>query len=457
MSPTGGKPIVVVGDVLLDRDLDGTASRLSPDAPVPVVEDIRENTRPGGAGLAALLAAQDAPDVVLITPLGADDTSRMLRELLTPQIRLVELPLPTRPAEKTRVRAGGHPLVRLDHSPPGTVGEPGPQVEQALADARAVLVADYGRGTTAQPRMRALLTDAARRVPLVWDPHPRGAEPVPHTRLICPNLKEALEWCGAEGDDRAAAARSAQELTRRYQAGGVAVTLGGKGALLSFGHGAPLVFPAEPVSHNDTCGAGDRFAAALVCELAAGALPSEAVESAVRAATEFVADGAASSLHYTPAERPARDPAAATRARGGTVVATGGCFDVLHAGHVGMLRAARALGDCLIVCLNSDASVRRAKGAGRPVNSAADRAAVLSALDCVDAVEIFEEDTPEEILCRLRPDVWVKGGDYTIEELPEASVIASWGGETVILPYLAGRSTTAILDRWRGGAEARRR
>jgi rfaE bifunctional protein nucleotidyltransferase chain/domain len=133
-------------------------------------------------------------------------------------------------------------------------------------------------------------------------------------------------------------------------------------------------------------------------------------------------------------------------------VATGGCFDVLHAGHVGMLRAARALGDCLVVCLNSDASVRRAKGADRPVNSAADRAAVLSALDCVDAVEIFEEDTPEEILRRLRPDVWAKGGDYTIEELPEAKVVASWGGETVVLPYLAGRSTTAILARWRGAA-----
>jgi rfaE bifunctional protein nucleotidyltransferase chain/domain/rfaE bifunctional protein kinase chain/domain len=446
---TGRKPIVIVGDVLLDRDLDGHASRLSPDAPVPVVEGIQEHTRPGGAGLAALLAAEDAQDVVLIAPLGTDDTSRILRELLRPQVRLVGLPLPACPAEKTRIRAGGHPLVRLDRSTPGTVGEPGPQVEQVLADARAVLVADYGRGAAAQPRMRALLTAAARRVPLVWDPHPRGPDPVPHARVICPNLREALEWCGAEGDDRAAAAYCAQELVRRHQAGSVAVTLGGEGALMSFGHGAPLVFPAEPVSHSDTCGAGDRFAATLVCALATGALPSEAVESAVRAATDFVARGGASSLHCAPASQPSRDPVASTRARGGTVVATGGCFDVLHAGHVGMLRAARALGDCLIVCLNSDASVRRAKGADRPVNSAADRAAVLSALGCVDAVEVFEEDIPEQILRRLRPDVWVKGGDYTIEELPESSVVASWGGQTVVLPYLPGHSTTEILSRWR--------
>jgi rfaE bifunctional protein nucleotidyltransferase chain/domain/rfaE bifunctional protein kinase chain/domain len=446
---TGRKPIVIVGDVLLDRDLDGHASRLSPDAPVPVVEGIQEHIRPGGAGLAALLAAEDVPDIVLIAPLGTDDTSDTLRELLTPHVRLVELPLRARPAEKTRIRAGGHPLVRLDRSTPGAVGEPGPRVEKALTDARAVLVADYGRGAAAQPRMRALLAAAARRVPLVWDPHPRGAEPVPHARVICPNLKEALEWCGAEGEDRAAAAGSAQELTRRYQAGSVAVTLGGQGALLSFGHGTPLMFPAEPVPHSDTCGAGDRFAATLVCELASGALPSEAVQSAVRAATDFVARGGASSLYCAPAARPSRDQAASTRARGGTVVATGGCFDVLHAGHVGMLRAARALGDCLIVCVNSDASVRRAKGADRPVNSAADRAAVLSALECVDAVEIFEEDTPEEILRRLQPDVWVKGGDYTIEELPEASVVTSWGGQTVVLPYLPGRSTTEILARWR--------
>jgi D-beta-D-heptose 7-phosphate kinase/D-beta-D-heptose 1-phosphate adenosyltransferase len=140
---------------------------------------------------------------------------------------------------------------------------------------------------------------------------------------------------------------------------------------------------------------------------------------------------------------------AAVRARGGTVVATGGCFDVLHAGHVAMLRAARALGDCLVVCLNSDASVRRTKGPDRPVNPAADRAAVLSALECVDAVQIFDEDTPVELLTRLRPDIWAKGGDYTIEQLPEASVVASWGAQTVLLPYLADRSSTSILARTR--------
>jgi rfaE bifunctional protein nucleotidyltransferase chain/domain len=131
-------------------------------------------------------------------------------------------------------------------------------------------------------------------------------------------------------------------------------------------------------------------------------------------------------------------------AAGGTVVAAGGCFDLLHAGHVSLLQAARSLGDCLIVCLNSDESVRRLKGEGRPLNPAADRVSVLSALHCVDAVLVFGEDTPSAALQRLRPDVWVKGGDYEGQVLPEAALLSTWGGQAVTVPYLAGRSTTQL-------------
>jgi D-beta-D-heptose 7-phosphate kinase/D-beta-D-heptose 1-phosphate adenosyltransferase len=140
------------------------------------------------------------------------------------------------------------------------------------------------------------------------------------------------------------------------------------------------------------------------------------------------------------------DPVERVRARGGTVVASGGCFDLLHAGHVHTLAAARALGDCLVVCLNSDASVRRLKGAGRPLVPERDRAAVLEALECVDAVRIFGEDTPERLLGELRPDVWVKGGDYREADLPEAAVLRRWGGRAVILPYVKGRSTTRLIE-----------
>jgi rfaE bifunctional protein nucleotidyltransferase chain/domain len=136
---------------------------------------------------------------------------------------------------------------------------------------------------------------------------------------------------------------------------------------------------------------------------------------------------------------------AAVSRQGGTVVATGGCFDLLHAGHVATLRAARGLGDCLVVCLNSDESVRRLKGPSRPLVPAADRARVLEALECVDAVVVFDEDTPAEVLRRIRPDVWAKGGDYAGSELPEATVLTEWGGQAVVLPYLPGRSTSELV------------
>jgi rfaE bifunctional protein nucleotidyltransferase chain/domain len=135
------------------------------------------------------------------------------------------------------------------------------------------------------------------------------------------------------------------------------------------------------------------------------------------------------------------------RRAGGTVVATGGCFDLLHRGHIMLLEHARRLGDCLIVCLNSDASVRRRKGEGRPVVTEEDRAAVLRALGCVDAVTTFEEDTPVEILSRLRPDIWVKGGDYAIGDLAELGVVEESGGQVVLVPYLDGRSTTSLIER----------
>jgi rfaE bifunctional protein nucleotidyltransferase chain/domain len=138
--------------------------------------------------------------------------------------------------------------------------------------------------------------------------------------------------------------------------------------------------------------------------------------------------------------------AARTRARRGTVVATGGCFDLLHAGHVSVLRAARSLGDCLIVTLNSDASMRRLKGSDRPLVEEAGRAAVLAALDAVDAVVVFDEDTPEGVLERLRPDVFAKGGDYAGRELPEEKVLRRHGGQVVVLPYVAGRSTTQLIE-----------
>jgi rfaE bifunctional protein nucleotidyltransferase chain/domain/rfaE bifunctional protein kinase chain/domain len=449
-------PLVVVGDALLDVDLVGTASRLTPDAPVPVVEDVDRRERPGGAALAAVIAAAATTrEVVLVAPIDSDDGAARLRALLDGRVRLLPIPATGGTAVKQRVRVGDHSVVRIDSgSPVAVLGELPADAAAAIRDAAAVLVADYGRGTTAAPDVRAAL--AAARGPVVWDPHPRGSDPVPNARLVTPNGGEAARVATgvpADGQGLAAVGARAEELIRQWGVGAVAVTLGARGALLSYGEGAPMVVPAVPVTGGDTCGAGDSFAAAAALALADGAVTGEAVAAAVAAASAFVARGGASAWDSAEpnvvSEPGAEGVIARVRAAGGTVVATGGCFDLLHPGHVATLRAARGLGDCLVVCINSDDSVRRLKGPSRPLVTAGDRARVLEALEFVDAVVVFEEDTPAEVLDRLRPDVWAKGGDYAGADLPEAAVLRRWGGQAVVLPYLDGHSTTALVERSR--------
>jgi rfaE bifunctional protein nucleotidyltransferase chain/domain len=274
--------------------------------------------------------------------------------------------------------------------------------------------------------------------------------------VVTPNAAEAAKLTPeVEGDGVPAACERAALLARRWRAVSTCVTVGARGAVLAFAEGAPLAVPAPSVHGGDPCGAGDRFATALAGLLADGELPSRAVAGAVSVASAFVAAGGAGALRFgDDAPEDAAAPVAGedavalarrVRAQGGTVVATGGCFDLLHRGHVATLAAARALGDCLIVCLNSDDSVRRLKGPDRPVNAQADRAAVLEALASVDAVAIFGEDTPVEVLRTLRPHLFVKGGDYQAADLPETAALAAWRGRVVTVPYVDGHSTTRIL------------
>lgn len=477
MSTAG--PLVVVGDALLDCDVDGQVSRLCPDAPVPVLEDAVPAWRPGGAALAALLAAAGETPVVLIAPLGDDEASATVRALLEPHVTVVSLPLTGQLAEKTRYRAGGRTLLRADRGS-GTAGPAGAEAAEALAAAGAIVVADYGRGVTADVSIRAALSQQAQRVPLVWDPHPRGASPVPHVRLATPNYAEAVAAAGqpavASHHLLQSAAAAAGQLSRSWEANAVAVTIGERGSVLVQGGAGPLVVPAQRLAATDTCGAGDSFAAAAVAALRQGALTSEAVTVATTAASAYLAAGGAR-LYSSPSRTSAvtMPPQAGTgqaagapvrrrtsqdalelarwiRGAGGTVVATGGCFDLLHAGHVSLLQAARSLGDCLIVCLNSDDSVRRLKGEGRPLNHEADRVDILAALGCVDAVTVFTEDTPCAVLGRIQPDIWVKGGDYDGRDLPEAALLEDWGGVAVTVPYLSGRSTTRLHKAGLGGA-----
>lgn len=483
-------PLVVVGDALLDVDLDGASIRDCPDAPGAPVVDVgpgAEHVRPGGAALAALLAARclaGTRPVVLLTALAADDAAHRIVALLEGQVGLHRIPLDGSTPVKTRVLDGGRPVTRIDtgdgHAASGGLD---PATASLVASAGALLVADYGRGVAAHPGVRQLLAARAHGVPLVWDPHPRGAAPLPDADLVVPNAAEAA---GFAGPGRIGC--PARRLRERWRARAVAITRGADGALLATGRATPTRVPvpaaARPVAGRsvDTCGAGDVFAAAAAAALSGGAPVVDAVAAAVTAASRFVGAGGAAALGTAiaaagprPADlaalpgpaAPDPEPSAAAprcvpavpdlpcaadgfaladrvRSAGGRVVATGGCFDLLHPGHLAVLHAARARGDILVVCLNGDESVARLKGPGRPCLSAADRAAVLSALACVDAVVVFDEDDPSTVLDRLRPDLWVKGGDHDPGRIPEARVVRAHGGTVETVPRVGEHSTTRL-------------
>lgn len=472
-------PLVVIGDALLDVDLHGRSERLSPEAPVPVVDVESSRQRPGGAGLAAWLAAEaDAStEVVLICALGGDDAGRALAGLLRRRVEVVALPLDGGTPVKTRVTSGGAPTLRLDVGTGRAAGPLPLTARQVLAGAGAVLVSDYGRGVAALPELRAALAAAAvtlgadglapgrPRVPLVWDPHPRGSAPVGGATLVTPNEAEARAALGEPVNDvddaqPAAYADPGRRLRPRWGSQAVAVTVGARGALLSVADRpgpteieVPADLRPEPGQVVDTCGAGDQFAAATALAYLAGASHADAVTAGVTAASRYVRDGAVQALSTetaTSGSLRGLDPYAIAehlRRTGGTLVATGGCFDLLHPGHASVLAQARALGDALVVCLNSDDSVRRAKGPGRPLVGQADRAQMLRALAAVDGVLIFDEDTPTEVLDRLRPAVWVKGGDYDGRELAEAATVEGHGGRVVLVPTVNGYSTTRLVSR----------
>ncbi len=462
-----GFPAAVAGDFMLDRYIGGEVSRLSPEAPVPVVRVGTERLVAGGAGnVAANLAGLGLP-LFLIGSAGEDREGEALLSLpvfeRADRRGMRHLGATT---VKTRVLGGGRQqMLRLDRE---EIISPAPRdIALALSDikraaaagARFIVLSDYGKGFCSADMCRAVI-DFARGagLPLWVDPKKDDWEPYRGAYAITPNMKELAAACGrAVPNEDGAVAEAARELASRYGIENVLATRSEKGATL-VSRGLAEHIPASPVDVFDVSGAGDTMLATAAAFSAAGLSLREAA-SVANAASQIVIgkvgtcpitapellralasrDGAGCLYSADEAEALCRG----WREAGEKIVFTNGCFDILHAGHADSLAAAKALGDRLIVGLNSDASVKRLKGPSRPVNGELSRAKVLAALKAVDAVVLFDEETPAALLSRLRPDVLAKGGDYRPEEIAGRE----YAGRVVILPLTEGYSTTSVIER----------
>lgn len=467
--------VVVLGDTVLDQWLTGPSRRLSREAPVPVVEIDHTRGSPGAAANTAANLAALGARTELVSVLGDDADAATVRSLLASHGVGTDgvVTDPARPtASKRRVLADDALVARFDTSSrdpldPATRDALHAALRRAVDGADAVVVCDYDGGAL-DGVVELLATPGERTFRLVVDAHDPARWAPARPDVVTPNAGEAATLLGRSlGDDRVASVEAAgPELRERSGAGAVVVTLDRDGALLlPEDRDAPAhrTF-ARPAPDANTCGAGDTFTAALVLALAAGTPAATAVELA-QAAADVVVGRPGTSVCGTgelaervaAAEGPLLDAGSLAaivdeqRVAGRRVVFTNGCFDVVHRGHVASLNQAKRLGDVLVVALNSDDSVRRLKGPSRPVNTLADRAAVIGALSCVDHVTVFDDDTPAELLELLRPDVYAKGGDYTPEMLQESATVGAYGGRVVILDYLPDRSTSAIVERIRGG------
>ena len=459
--------LVVIGDAMLDRTVDGTSDRLCPDAPVPVLDVQGMLETAGGAGLAALMCAESGCRVTLVAPIATDPAGRQLTALLAERVSVLACGHDGPTRTKTRIRSGGQPLVRLDEGGPGIPTTVPAALEAALDTADAILVSDYGAGLTHDTRLRSAITAAAGRAPVVWDPHPRGAPPTPGTTLATPNLSEARgALAGRTGD---AAARTAPPeviadlLAGRWPVRAVSVTAGAAGAFLAVAGEDVRYLPAVAVPGGDPCGAGDRFAASAAVALAHRELLSEAVARVSptrRTGWPVPVAGAPTPRRHRPVDRP---PGPWTRRADTTSRASpANCGPGAGPWSPPAVASTSCTRGTSRPCRPPAASATRSWCWSTPTRRCAgsrDRIGPWSPRttapgSCRPSTAwtpswCSTTKIPVACLAALRPDVWVKGGDYGGTTLPEGDLVASYGGSTVLLPYLSGRSTTTIIERTR--------
>jgi D-beta-D-heptose 7-phosphate kinase/D-beta-D-heptose 1-phosphate adenosyltransferase len=465
--------VTIFGEPMLDGWWRGRSTRLAREAPAPIVALQRKDWAPGGAANAAMNLAALGARVRFVGLTGDDEAGGQIRDALTDAgvdvTHLLAVP-GLRTIAKTRIVVADQVLVRLDEG-----GQPYPAealdrlAEAAVAASRgadAGIICDYGTGMLSGPVREALLARAERPRVLLVDAREDAGWAELRPDLVTPNAEETAAMLGVPlppGTDRAATVVALKDRVLEASGSAAAIaTLDRDGTVLFDRDGTVHRTWARPSSDKQASGAGDTFAAALTVARTAG-LPLPVAADFAQAAADVVVGrfgtSVCSAADLLSQLTQSGDGAlsaddlirrvSAERAAGRRIVFTNGCFDVLHRGHTAYLNQAKRLGDVLVVAINSDESVRRLKGDSRPINAASDRAEVLASLGCVDYVTVFATDTPIPLLERLRPDLYVKGGDYTIDRLPEREVVQAYGGEVRILDYLTDYSTTALVDRIR--------
>lgn len=466
--------VLVIGDLMLDRYAYGRVERISPEAPVPILTVAREIAMPGGAGnVVRNLTALDAA-VAFVSVVGDDQEGSDLTALIggQPNVEpwlLVENGRAT--TVKTRYIAAGQHMLRADRefvTPlPDKLGERLLKIaSDAMAATSVTVLSDYRKGVLAPGVARNLIA-SARAIGRTVIVDPKGADWSHYAEadVITPNRRELAEATGRELSDETDIVAAAREMIERFGFGAVLCTRSEDGMSLVTATAARH-YPAEAAEVYDVSGAGDTVVAVLAAGLAsgltlevaarlsniAGGLVVGKVGTAVARPNDLIdaVKPASGALRKVVTRQAAAEAAERWRQRGWRVGFTNGCFDLLHPGHVHLLEQARAACDRLIVGINADSSIRRLKGASRPVQPEAARAAVLASLASVDLVAIFEQDTPLELLAAIRPDLLVKGADYTHDTVVGAHEVESWGGRVLLADLLPGHSTTATVTRLRG-------
>ncbi|MBY7667344.1 bifunctional D-glycero-beta-D-manno-heptose-7-phosphate kinase/D-glycero-beta-D-manno-heptose 1-phosphate adenylyltransferase HldE [Vibrio anguillarum] len=462
--------VLIIGDVMLDRYWYGPTGRISPEAPVPVVKVENSEERPGGAANVAMNIASLGGHAHIVGLTGVDEPANVLTETLTAlKVSCDFVALPNYPTiTKLRVLSRGQQLIRLDfedkfeHTDPELILS---RMELALPKVKAVILSDYAKG--ALEHVQQLIQKArAANVPVFIDPKGADFERYRGATLLTPNMSEFEQVVGKVKTEQELVEKGFA-LIEQFDLGALLVTRSEHGMTLLQRNQKPFHLPTLAKEVYDVTGAGDTVISVLAASVAAGKPLDEACALANAAAGVVVGKlgtstvstielaeavhGSKDTDYGVISEQALIDAVKVAQAQGEKVVMTNGCFDILHAGHVSYLNHAAKLGDRLIVAVNTDESVKRLKGPGRPVNTTDRRMAVLAALGAVDWVVPFSEDTPQRLIAAVLPNLLVKGGDYKPEDIAGGEEVIAAGGEVKVLNFEDGCSTTEIIEAIKGG------